>query len=161
MGTPDYMAPEQIGGRRGNARTDVYAVGMLLYEMLTGGLPFVSPNPNALLRMKANEDPRPPSFYLPDIDRGLEAIILKAIERAPRDRYAGAAELLADLRHPAAVPPRDLDSGPARRRPGGGLWSRGLRLPLVIVLVLAALVLLIKQSGTHAPPARRGQTRER
>jgi eukaryotic-like serine/threonine-protein kinase len=157
MGTPDYMAPEQIGGRRGGARTDVYAVGMLLYEMLTGNLPFVSANPNALLRMKANEDPLPPSFYVPAIDPGIQSIILKAIERAPRDRYPGAAELLADLRDPAAVPPRELGDRPARRRGRGGAWPRRVTMPLVVVLVLAALVMLVRLSGKHSPrPARSG-----
>ena len=68
LGTPDYMAPEQIGGRRGDARTDVYAVGTLLYEMLTKNLPFNSTNATALLRAKANEDPRPPSYYEPKLD---------------------------------------------------------------------------------------------
>ena len=69
LGTPDYMAPEQIGGRRGDARTDVYAVGTMLYEMLTKNLPFQSNNANALLRAKANEDPKPPSYFLPSSTR--------------------------------------------------------------------------------------------
>jgi serine/threonine protein kinase len=63
--------------------------------MLTGELPYSSANPHALLRAKANEDPTPPSYYVPGFDRSLEAILLKALERSPRDRYAGANELLA------------------------------------------------------------------
>ncbi|MFL5308764.1 MAG: serine/threonine-protein kinase, partial [Polyangia bacterium] len=94
LGTPDYMAPEQIGGRRGDARTDVYAVGTLLYEMLTKNLPFNSTNATALLRAKANEDPRPPSYYEPKIDPALEAIVMRSIQRAPeppRPRRAARA----------------------------------------------------------------------
>jgi serine/threonine-protein kinase len=142
VGTPDYMAPEQIGGRRGDARTDVYAVGTLLYEMLTGNLPFSSSNPQALLRAKANEDPRPPTYYVSNFDPSLEAIILKAIERSPRDRYPSAAELLADLRNPAAVPARD----PAAVRTRGRAlvpiptWAR---TPLVVAAVLAALATMV------------------
>jgi len=145
VGTPDYMAPEQIGGRRGDARTDVYAIGMLLYEMLTGKLPFVAANPHALMRLKANEEPRPPSYYVPGFDPHLEAIILKAIERAPRDRYATAAELLADLRNPAAVPPRDPNAPRARRR--RAFIPQRLVMPLVVVAVMIGLGALIWLSG--------------
>jgi len=91
IGTPDYMAPEQIRGRRGDARTDVYALGMLLYEMLTGQLPWDGATPAALLRNKASEEPRLPSYHVPGFDPSLEAIILKAIEREPRFRYGSAA----------------------------------------------------------------------
>jgi serine/threonine-protein kinase len=140
LGTPDYMAPEQIGGKRGDARTDVYAVGTLLYEMLTGHLPFTSPNPHALIRAKGSEDPRPPSYYLPSIDPAIESIILRAIERAPRDRYATAAELLADLQNPAGVAARDPAARRTRRR---ALIPARLRIPAVVVVVLAALAGLV------------------
>jgi serine/threonine protein kinase len=145
IGTPDYMAPEQIGGRRGDARTDVYAVGMLLYEMVTGQLPFAAQNPHALLRLKANEDPKPPSVFLPTIDPSLEAIILKALERAPGDRYPSAAELLTDLRNPSAVAARDPEAIRAAR--SRSLIPRRLRVPLVVGGVVAVLALLIWWSG--------------
>src|SRR5580704_12585302 len=116
LGTPDYMAPEQIGGRRGDARTDVYALGTMLYEMLTKNLPFSSANASALLRAKANEDPRPPSYYEPQIDPALEAIVLRAIQLHPRDRYQSAEALLADLRDPQAALTRAPEA-PRRRGP--------------------------------------------
>ena len=143
------MAPEQIGGRRGDARTDVYAVGTMLYEMLTGNLPFSSANPHALLRAKANEDPTAAELLRAHASiPALEAIILRAIERAPRDRYPSAAELLADLRDPGGRAARDPDAPPgapracagalvprrrcvvaARRRPGrAGRAQRSLAL---------------------------------
>ncbi len=103
IGTPDYMAPEQVSGRRGDARTDIYALGTMLYEMLTGNLPFAGGNVYAVMRAKANEDPQPPSSYQPEIDPHLEEIILHATARQPRDRYATAAEMLSDLRDPSKV----------------------------------------------------------
>ncbi len=155
IGTPDYMAPEQIGGRRGDARSDIYAVGTLLYEMLTGHLPQAAPNVHSLLRAKAAEEPRPPSYHLPGFDPSLEAIILRAIERDPRDRYASVAELQKDLADPSAVPPRDPTLG-GRRRRGRSAWLlRRLTVPLVICLVLAALGALIVLTGPR-PPHRAG-----
>jgi serine/threonine-protein kinase len=145
VGTPDYMAPEQIRGRRGDPRTDVYAVGMLLYEMLTCNLPYDSPNRRALLAAKKNEDPRPPSYYVPGFDPSLEAIILKAIERDPRDRYQTAALLLQDLRNPSAVPPRDPLTGSARRR--AGRLPRRVVLSVVVAAILAGLASLVWLSG--------------
>jgi serine/threonine-protein kinase len=135
IGTPDYMAPEQIRGRRGDPRTDVYAVGTILYEMLTGHLPYDSANPRALLRAKTSQEPRPPSYYLPDFDPSMEAILLKALERDPRHRYLSAGQMLADLRNPSAVPPRDPQLTAARRR--GGDISHGT---VFVVAVLAAVV---------------------
>jgi|SRR5579863_3424036 len=97
IGTPDYMAPEQVSGRRGDARTDIYALGTILYEMLTGHLPFEAPNVYGMMRAKTNQDPRPPTQYIPDLDPRLEEIVLRAIERNPKDRYPSAAAMLADL----------------------------------------------------------------
>jgi eukaryotic-like serine/threonine-protein kinase len=103
IGTPDYMAPEQVSGRRGDVRTDIYALGTMLYEMLTGSLPFEGENVYAVMRAKANEDPQPPSRYRPDLDPHLEEIILHAIARQPRDRYRSAKEMQKDLCDPAQV----------------------------------------------------------
>jgi serine/threonine-protein kinase len=139
IGTPDYMAPEQIGGRRGDARTDVYAVGTMLYEMLTGSLPYDAPNPHALMRAKTNDEPRPATYYVPDLDPKLETIVWRAIQRNPRDRYEKAAELLADLKNPSAVTPRDPNLAPRR----GFRFPRRLVMPLVIVLILGGLSALI------------------
>jgi serine/threonine protein kinase len=97
------MAQEQIIVRRGDARTYLYALRTMLYEMLTGELPYTSDNVYNMMRAKANEDPQPPTHYRPDLDHHLEEIILHAIERVPRDRYASAMELLHDLEHPDEV----------------------------------------------------------
>jgi len=150
VGTPDYMAPEQIGGRRGDARTDVYAVGTLLYEMLTGNLPFSSQNPQGLMRIKANEDPKSPSYFVNNFDPSLEAIIMKAIERNPRDRYPSAVELLADLKNPGAVPARDPEAA-SRRKRQRALIPVALRTPLVVVTVLGALGAMVWLSHRQAP----------
>ncbi len=131
-GTPDYVAPEQIEGKRGDARTDVYALGTVLYEMLTGKLPYDAPDVAALLRAKVTLDPRLPSYHVPDFDPALEAIILKSIERHPGRRYASAGHLLADLADPAAVARKRAD-------PGG----RRLAASLAIAVVLGGLVSLI------------------
>jgi len=164
IGTPDYMAPEQIRGRRGDARTDVYALGMLLYEMLTGKLPFDSPDARTLLRAKAAEEPRSPSYYVKDFDPGLEAIILKAIERDPRHRYESAGELLRDLADPAAVPARDPALLDARKRAGSRARRRTLAAVAVGLLLagLGALVFLSERlSGGHPPPAPGGALERR
>jgi len=150
LGTPDYMAPEQIGGRRGDARTDVYAVGTMLYEMLTKNLPFSVANANALLRAKANEDPRPPSYYEPQIDPALEAIIMRAIQRVPRDRYDSAAELLADLRDPQAALQRAPEAPRARRGTHPAVRRAG-KVALVVA-VIGGLGALIYFSNRHAEP---------
>ncbi len=150
LGTPDYMAPEQIGGRRGDARTDVYALGTMLYEMLTKNLPFNSTNASALLRAKANEDPRPPSYYQPRIDPALEAITMRAIQRAPRDRYENAEALLADLRDPQAALTRAPESPRPHRRGASAL--RRLAKPALVIAVLGGLGALIYASGRHAEP---------
>ncbi len=149
IGTPDYIAPEQIGGRRGDARTDVYALGTILYELLTGNLPFSGPNALAVMRAKTEEEPRPLTYFVPGIDAHLEAIVLKAIEHAPRDRYQTAAEFLQDLRNPSAVPPRDPFA--PRRRRWGGLRRRFL-MPLLVIAILAGLSALIVLTGRHPPP---------
>ncbi|HVC45203.1 MAG TPA: serine/threonine-protein kinase [Candidatus Binataceae bacterium] len=103
IGTPDYMAPEQVSGKRGDARTDIYALGTMLYEMLTAELPYAAENVYNMMRAKTSEDPQRPTHYRPDLDPRLEEIVLHAIERIPRNRYDSAAEMLHDLDRPGEV----------------------------------------------------------
>ncbi len=134
IGTPDYMAPEQIRGRRGDARTDVYALGTMLYEMLTGRLPYEAESSGSLLARKAAVDPVPPSRHVPGFDPALEAVIMRAIERDPRDRFSCASDLLAALRDPASADAVGRDR-PRRRAPP----SRRVTSALVIAAALAAI----------------------
>ena len=97
MGTPDYMAPEQVKGRRGDERTDLYSLGAMLYEMTTGSVPFEGPNPFIVMNSRITGDPLAPRKRNPEIPPELEEIILHAMERDPRMRFASAAAMKADL----------------------------------------------------------------
>ena len=165
IGTPDYMAPEQVSGRRGDVRTDIYSLGVILYEMLTGHLPHSGPNVYNVMRAKTSEDPQPPTAFKPDLDPRLEEIILHAIERSPRDRYASAAEMLADLRDPSRVVPkgraqdlhpRSLALQRARRTAGYVLFFTSLIGIFVFLIWLAN-----RYPASPTPPRRsyRGQVR--
>ncbi len=136
IGTPDYMAPEQVSGRHGDARTDVYALGTMLCEMLTGNLPFGGTNVYAMMRAKTSDDPQPPSRFVPDIDPHLEEIILRAIERSPRNRYPDAVEMLADLNAPERV----QVTGRAQRLHPHSLRAQRVRRALWVVLFFSSLV---------------------
>ena len=136
IGTPDYMSPEQVSGRHGDARTDIYALGTTLYEMLTGNLPFQAPNVYAMMRAKTGDDPQPPSRFVPDIDPHLEEIILHAIERLPRNRYQSAAEMLEDLKAPERV----KLTGRATRLHPRSLRAQRIRRALWSVLFVGSLV---------------------
>lgn len=97
IGTPDYMAPEQIEGRRGDARTDIYALGVILFELLAGRVPWEGDNPLAVMSQHVNA-PLPSLRAIdPDIPPPLEAIVAKCLRKDPAERYADGGELLADL----------------------------------------------------------------
>jgi len=165
IGTPDYMAPEQVSGRRGDARTDIYALGTILYEMLTGNLPYASDNVYNMMRAKTNEDPQPPTHYQPDLDPHLEEIILHAIERVPRDRYASAADLLHDLEHPDEVAITGRASRLHPRSQRGQKIRRALWTALFFGSLAGVLAFLIwlanRYPAASYPPQRsfRGQTK--
>jgi serine/threonine protein kinase len=103
MGTPDYISPEQVKGKRGNGRSDIYAMGVMLYEMLTGEMPFKGPNPFAVMNDRLANYPIPPRELDPNITPQLQEIIYRAIERDPANRYAKVSEMLNDLQHQGEV----------------------------------------------------------
>jgi serine/threonine protein phosphatase PrpC len=103
MGTPDYMAPEQVKGRRGDERTDIYSLGAMLYEMTTGVVPFEGPNPFIVMNSRLTGDPVAPRKRNPEVSEELEEIILHAMEREPHRRYASAADMKRELDNPETV----------------------------------------------------------
>jgi eukaryotic-like serine/threonine-protein kinase len=117
MGTPDYISPEQIKGKRGDARTDVYALGVMLYEMLTGEVPFPGENPFVSMNNRLVNDPVPPREIDPAIAPELQEIIYRALERDPRNRYARAREFSNDLLHPERVGVTDRHETRNRQQP--------------------------------------------
>jgi serine/threonine protein kinase len=97
LGTPQYMSPEQASAGRIDARSDIYQVGLLLYEALVGEPPFLDRNPVTVMTQHLAEPPRPPSSRRVGVPEGLERIIMRCLEKAPEDRYPTAAALRADL----------------------------------------------------------------
>src|SRR5437870_5825162 len=97
MGTATYFSPEQAQGRPIDPRSDVYALGIVLYEMLVGRPPFYNENPVTVAYQHVQETPVPPSQRNPDVPPPLEAIVLKALAKNPANRYASAQDLRADL----------------------------------------------------------------
>ncbi|MGB8259746.1 MAG: serine/threonine-protein kinase [Terracidiphilus sp.] len=99
MGTPNYISPEQVQGKRGDGRSDIYAAGVMLYEMLTGKLPFTGPSPMAAMNDRLLNHPMPPMVADPSVTPQLQEVIYRALERNPRNRYARARDFQRDLEH--------------------------------------------------------------
>jgi serine/threonine-protein kinase len=158
VGTSDYIAPEQAQGQRVDEHTDVYSLGVVLYELLTGGVPFSGENFVAVAMKHINDVPRPVSVVRPDVTPRLDAAVMRALAKRPEDRFATMAEFgreleacLADLREPGGsetvviAPPQW--SSPTRHR-ARRVPTAALLVALGLVAAVAALtVALVREEG--------------
>jgi serine/threonine protein kinase len=143
MGTPDYISPEQVKGKRGDARSDIYALGVMLYEMLTGKVPFTGANAFIIMNDRLLNNPMPPREIDPEISPQLQEIIYRAIERDPNKRYPNAHEMILDLQHPDQVGVEDrpeLRDWRKRREPVARRILFYVMLALIPVVVFGLLL---------------------
>jgi serine/threonine-protein kinase len=138
MGTPDYISPEQVKGKRGDARCDIYALGVIFYEMLTGTVPFRGPNAFAIMNSRLLNNPVPPREMDVSISAELQEILYRSLERDPKNRYSSAHEFAWDLSHRDQVGVADreeLKNWKHQRSP----WYR----KLLFYLMLAAIPIIV------------------
>jgi serine/threonine protein kinase len=134
LGTPEYISPEQVKGKRGEVRSDLYALGIILYEMLSGKTPFSGPSPLAVMNDRLVNHPIPPRVAEPGISPALQEVIYRAIEREPKNRYPSAHSFKLDL--------ESLDRvGVAERSEFKGWKKRGVKDPRKLLLYAAVALL--------------------
>ncbi|PYX90922.1 MAG: hypothetical protein DMG68_00150 [Acidobacteria bacterium] len=149
MGTPDYISPEQVKGKRGDARSDLYALGIMLYEMLTGKVPFSGANPFLIMNDRLLNNPMPPREIDANITPQLQEIIYRALERDPRNRYPNAHDFAWDLEHQDQVGLSDrmeMHDWKHRRTP----WPKRILFYVSLALIPVVIFLLLLYVAKHS-----------
>jgi serine/threonine-protein kinase len=142
LGTPDYMSPEQVQGERGDARSDLYSLGVMLYELLAGRVPFEGDNWMAVMAGHLQGDPKPIHKLRPEVPPALEAVVMHAMRRHPENRYQSADALLADLEHLDQVDPAAYDQTPEKPMGGMAAGQSSRRLWAIAAMISAAFLAL-------------------
>jgi serine/threonine-protein kinase len=147
LGNADYISPEQAAGTRGDGRSDIYSMGVILYEMLTGNLPFRGASPLEAMKARLSSSPIPPSVASPSISPHLQEALYRALEKDPRNRYSRARDLAHDLQH--------LDQIGIEERPELRSWrNQKAHLPRAVLffllLLLVPVSILIIMMLAHA-----------
>ncbi len=146
MGTPDYMAPEQIEGQRGDQRTDIYALGTIMYELLAGKTPFTGDTPMAIMAQHLNNNAPRVDKVTPAISTQVAAIVATCLARNPADRYQDMDALISALDNPETADLAILDK--INSKPGGSTLSlptqqiiKGLAIAFGVIVLLIVLAL--------------------
>ncbi len=137
IGTPDYMAPERLRGRDGDARADIYAVGVVLYELLCGRTPFEEHDGFPLVTRHTSHDPPGILGRNPSVSPALATLVMRAIRRDPARRYACMRDLLNDLQYLDTVTP--VDYVPDRPKLGGR-YRQAIRVALIVLAVCLVII---------------------
>ena len=147
LGTIAYMSPEQLGGDEVDPRSDIWSLGVMLYEMLTGSLPFRGEYEQAIIYSIINMPPEPVSNMQPNVPDSMERIIQRALEKDPADRYQNMTGLLADLYKlreeltgPVRIQPPKI---PVKRQQRN--WLKSIFMPAAAIVVVGLLILLARQ----------------
>lgn len=140
LGTPDYMSPEQIQGGRGDDRSDVYAWGVMMYELLTGRVPFRGDNWMAVMAGHLGEHPTPIRRLRPDVPAALEAVVTHAMRRHPAQRYPTAEMLLADLDRLDTLDPDAYDHSPEPSLGGMAAVDSEKRLWALVAIIAVSFL---------------------
>jgi serine/threonine-protein kinase len=127
MGTPSYMSPEQVKGKVVDGRSDIFSLGVLLYEMVTGEKPFPGQNITTVIYKIVNEQPIQPRELDPSVHPGLNIVIMKSLAKEPEARYQSCRELLEDLRNYRSLA---TDANPNETMPLGSALQNGSALPI-------------------------------
>jgi serine/threonine protein kinase len=158
VGTPAYMAPEQVAGKPVDYRTDIYSLGLMLYEMVTGAPAFRADNPVAVALKQMREEPVPPREVEPNVPVFAERVILKCLEKEPERRFQSVADLELALRSPAPAmpPPRPITAAATTNRGSSGLprtaapvRSASRRRSAIVWLLVSLIALGAVLSGLH------------
>jgi len=139
VGTPDYMSPEQLKGERGTAASDIYAVGVMLYEMLCGHTPFEGENVFAVMNQHISQDPPSLLDYNPTIQPALATVVMKAIRRDPDKRYKSMRDMTHDLQNLQDVKPVQYTP----ETPQANNWVQQAKWAVLIIICLIILVVAL------------------
>ena len=140
LGTPDYMSPEQTQGERGDARSDVYTWGIMMYEFLTGQVPFRGDNWMAVMAGHLGENPTPIHKLRHDVPPALEAVVMHAMRRYPANRYQSADELVADLERLDTLDPATYDLTPEPSMGGMAMVNSERRLWAMVGIIAVSFI---------------------
>lgn len=151
LGTAQYLSPEQAQGLDVTAAADIYSIGVILYEGLTGRVPFDGDSPVTVAMKQVTEAPLPPSALNPQVPPALDAVVLRALAKDPADRFASADEFLEALERAEADPQGAPAPAPAPEEPKRAFWTRGRLIALTVIM--AALVALAVWALTRGEQA--------